>query len=179
MNNKGFTLGLVGTVGHRSSISLYQIVLLIVGAVLLITIATFVLSSLPFSSSNPSISAVGNEADSARWIAVGERYRAKELNSEKAAAAIIARWNALGQRYQTKALVAEQAAAANSARWIALGERYSKIGPDTAHVVDPGVARWIAQGERYLAGKLEAERIEKAYNARWNGLGARFQAMGQ
>ena len=107
MNDKGFNLTLVGTDVLRTPISRNQIVMLTLGTMILLAIATFILLPLPFASSELSTSAMGTEADAARWIAVGERYQAGALAAEKASTANIARWNALGERYQVKALATQ------------------------------------------------------------------------
>ncbi len=153
MNIKEVTLSLGPTDDHRTSVTRYQIGLLVLGFLVLLTITALVLSSAP-SSQTLLNSAEEIDTDTARWMALGERYREEWLNNDRVAAANVARWNAMGERYNSGEL---------------------QVG----HTIDVEAARWIAKGERYQAEKLEAERIEAANIARWDSLATRYQAIGQ
>lgn len=99
MNHKESTLSLVGT-DVRTPISRNQVFMfaLSLAAILFVT-ATVFLSISAVRLNESSGIAARLEADSARWDAMGEHYRAEAFDAEHSAAAYIARWNAMGEWY--------------------------------------------------------------------------------
>jgi len=116
------------------------------------------------------------DANTARWISLGERYREDTVNGDRVATANIARWNAMGEHYQAIALEdIELATKAYIARWVALGERYREDTVNSDRVVAANNARWNALGDHYQMIALEdTELAAEANIARWVALGERY-----
>lgn len=170
MNHKGFTLSLVGMDVNRTPISRNQVFMFVIGvaAVLLITSTVFLSASAVRSNVSSGI-AVGAEADSARWIAMGEAFSAEALEVERIAATNTARWIALGEHYGAEAFDAERSAAANTARWSAMGELYDAKAFDAEHIAAVNTARWTALGAHYAVDEGAADEAAAS----------RYQAMAE
>jgi hypothetical protein len=132
-----------------------------------------------FNAADPSPTNMGAEIDAntARWISLGERYSEDTVNSTRLATANVARWNAMGEHYQATALDdIELATKAFIARWDALGERYSEDTVNSTRVATANAARWNAMGEHYQATALDdIELAAKAYIDRWVALGEQYR----
>ena len=147
MNQKGFTLSLDRTDVNRAPLSRNQLIMLVlvVAAVLAVT-ATIFLSVSAANSNISSEMAVGTEADTARWIAMGEHFGAKAFDAERSAATNTARWTAMGKHYGSKTFDAERSAAVNTARWTAMGAHYAV---DNSAAAEAHIARYEAMAEWY------------------------------
>jgi hypothetical protein len=123
-----------------------------------------------FNAADPSPTNRGVEIDAntARWISLGERYSEDTLTSDRVANANIARWNTMGEHYQTMALDdIELATKAYTARWVSLGQSYSEDTLTSDRVANANMTRWNAMGEHYQAMALDdIELAAKAKIAR-------------
>jgi hypothetical protein len=149
MNHKGSTLSLVGT-DVKTPISRNQVFMFVLSLAVVLFVAAVVFLSLSADKLNESSGEVaGLEADSARWNAMGEHYRAEALEAERSAFANTARWDAMGDHYRGETFDVERGMAANTARWNAMGEHYRAEAFDAEHSAAARTARWNAMGEWY------------------------------
>ena len=111
--------------------------------------------SLPLSNASKLSAPAGRQADTARWVAMGEYYSQQaEAQRQRSRAADVARWTAMGEHYQNLEVdeaERQRSRAADSARWTAMGEYYSQQAE--AQSVERGrvadALRWTAMAEYY------------------------------
>lgn len=142
MSQKGSTLSLDGTDAFRANLSESRTFKIILGAGLIFLATAIVyLTLVILQPEDAAVSARAIDADSSRWIAMGEHYSKPAFDARHVAAISSARWNAAGQSYSEPAFDVEHVADVSSARWNALGLQY-------AHA-DTYSARYRAMGEWY------------------------------
>jgi uncharacterized membrane protein len=162
MSQKGVTLSSMGTEAHTANLSGSRVFKVILGLVLIILVAVavhFSWTAVQPAQSAGSVTAL--EANAARWIAMGEHFRAPVSDAVRAAAAEAARWDAMGEHYRAPVSDAERAAVAGIARWDAMGEHYRAPVSDAVRAAEAGVARWDAMGERYTNGDINPAGYQK------------------
>ena len=124
-----------------------------------------------------------NQADVARWQAMGEYYSKQPASISNFDLKLIrdadaARWQALGEAYLH---INSQARQADVARWQAMGEYFSKQSAfvtnfDPKLSRDTNAARWQALGEAYLQINSQARQADVA---RWQALGEYYTKLQQ